>query len=119
MKLSDFKDEAALDLLAEIIDPAAEIFSDTKIANILRNNGAPAEAVKIAIRNHKKSVIQIMAAMEGVPFEEYHCNVFSLPIKLLEILNDKELVEFFTSQGQIMEEKSSGSATVNTKVKEK
>lgn len=119
MKLSDFKDEAALDLLAEIIDPAAEIFSDTKIANILRKNGAPAEAVKIAIKNHKKSVIQIMAAMEGVPFEEYHCNVFSLPIKLLEILNDKELVEFFTSQGQIMEEKSSGSATENTKVKGK
>lgn len=118
MKLSDYKDEEALDLLVELIEPAAEIFSDKEIAELIRNNGKPMQAVKLAIKNHKKSVIQILAALEGVPVEEYHCNIFTLPIALLNLLNDKDLMSFFLSQGQTMVENSSGSATENIAEKE-
>ena len=118
MKLSDYKDEAALDLLAELIEPASEILSDKRIAIILKNNEAPMKAVKIAIKYHKKSVIAILAAMDGVDVSKYHCNVLTLPMKLLDILNDKELMDFFSSQGQMADESTSGFVTVNTVEKE-
>ena len=47
MKISDYKDEEALDLLVELIDPAAEIFSDKQIANVLQNNQPAIKAVKL------------------------------------------------------------------------
>lgn len=118
MRLSDYKDEEALDLLVELIEPAAEIFSDKEIAELMRNNGTPTSAVKLAIKNHKKSVIQILATLEGVPVEQYHCNIFTLPIALLDILNDKDLMNFFSSQGQTTVVNSSGSATENIVEKE-
>lgn len=118
MKLSDYKDEEALDLLADIIEPASEIFGDKRIAVILKNNEAPMKAIKIAIKDHKKSVIAIMAAIEGVDVKDYHCNVFTLPMRLLDILNDEDLMSFFSSQGLTEEASSSGSATENTEEKE-
>lgn len=114
MKLSDFRDEQALDLLAEIIEPAAEIMADKKISDILRS-GKPIDAVKIMIKEHKQSVIAILAAMDNVPISEYHCNVFTLPARLIEVLNDKELMSFFTSQNQTISEVVSGSVTENIK----
>ena len=118
MKISDYKDEEALDLLVELIDPAAEIFSDKQIAYLLRNNEPAIKVVKLAIKNHKQSVIQILAALEGVDVKDYHCNVFSLPIALLDLMNDKELMDFFALQGQMEEASGSGSVTENTEVKE-
>ena len=118
MRLSDYKDEEALDLLVELIEPAAEIFSDKEIAELVRSNGAPMSAVKLAIKKHKKSVIQILATLEGVPVEQYHCNIFTLPIALLDILNDKDLMDFFSLQGQMTGANFSGSATENIVEKE-
>ena len=118
MKLSDYKDYEALDLLVELIDPAAEIFSDVEIANILRNNQPAIKAVKIAIKNHKHAVIQILATLDGVDVKDYHCNVLTLPMALLNILNDNELMNFFASQGQNGDAMNSGSATESTEANE-
>lgn len=103
MKLSDYKNEEALDILADIIEPASEIFSDKKIVDLLRKDEAPMKAIKIAIKDHKKSVMEILAILDGVKPDEYECNVFTLPMKVLEVLNDEELLKFFTLQGQMME----------------
>lgn len=108
MKISDFKNEEALDILADIIEPAAEIFKDKDLVEMITSGSVKMELVKHIIKNHKKSIIEIMAVLEGIPVDEYQCNVFTLPIKLLEILNDDELIKFFTSQGQM--KSSSGSA---------
>lgn len=118
MKLSEFKGEDALDLLADIIEPAAEILSDKEIAEIYRSGGKKTALVKVAIKNHKKEVIEILAAMDGVPAEEYSCNVLTLPMKLLEILNDKELIQFFTSAVQTGGATSSTSPTETTEANE-
>lgn len=119
MRLSDFENEEALDVLADIIEPAAEIFQDQKIVKVFRNNGKPIEAIRIMLKDHKKSVIEILAALDGVPVNEYHCNVLTLPVKLLEILNDKELTSFFTLQAASTGQSSSGVPMGNTKAKEK
>ena len=112
MKLSEYQGEAALDLLADLIEPAGEIMSDKEIGEVFKKNRF--KAIGLAIKNHKKAVIQIMATMDGVPVDEYKCNVFSLPVKILEILNDPEMIQLFQYQGQTGDANSSGSASENT-----
>ena len=112
MKLSEYQGEEALDLLADLIEPAGEIMSDKEIGEVFKKNRF--KAIGMAIKNHKKAVMQIMAAMDGVPVDEYKFNVFTLPLKILEILNDPGLVQFFTCQGQTGDAKSSGSVSENT-----
>ena len=112
MKLSEYQGEAALDILADLIEPAGEIMSDKEIGEVFKKNRF--KAIGLAIKKHKKAVIQIMATIDGVPVEEYKCNVFTLPVKILELLNDSELIRLFTYQGQTGDAKSSGSASENT-----
>ena len=112
MKLSEYQGEAALDILADLIEPAGEIMSDKEIGEVFKKNRF--KAIGLAIKNHKKAVMQIMATMDGVPVDEYKCNVFTLPAKILELLNDSELIRLFTYQGQTGDANSSGSVSENT-----
>lgn len=111
MKLSEYQGEAALDILADLIEPAGEIMTDKEIGDVFKKNRFM--AIGLAIKNHKKAVMQIMATMDGVPVEEYKCNVFTLPVKILEMLNDPDIVQLFTYQGQTGDANSSGSASAN------
>ena len=112
MKLSEYQGEAALDILADLIEPAGEIMTDKEIGEVFKKNRF--RAIGLAIKNHKKAVMQIMATIDGVPVEEYKCNVFTLPAKILELLNDPDIVRLFTYQGQTGGANSSGSASENT-----
>ena len=111
MKLSEYQGEAALDILADLIEPAGEIMSDKEIGEVFKKNRF--SAIGLAIKNHKKAVMQIMATIDGVPVDEYKCNVFTLPVKVLELLNDPDLIRLFTYQGQTGDANSSGSASEN------
>ena len=111
--LSSYKDEEALDVLADLLEPVMEIMSDKEVADSIRSKNK-AKGIKLAIKNHKASTMEVMAILEGVPVEEYHCNLLTLPLMLLKVLNDPELVSFFSSQAEIVSEMSSGSAMGNT-----
>lgn len=112
-KLSEYHDEEALDLLADIIDPVTEILADKEVINtFIKKNKL--QGIGLAIKKHKKAIMQCLAVLEGVPVKEYHCNIVTLPKTILEIINDKELMAFFKSQSQQMEEESSGSVTANS-----
>ena len=113
-KISDFKNEEALDLLVRIIDPAVALMSDKEAVQKLYQKGQQLEGVKDLIKNHKKEVIELLAAIEDVPADEYEFNALMVPIRLLEILNDKELVAFFTAQQNLSSNGSSGDHTANT-----
>lgn len=111
MKLSEIKGEQALDVLVELIDPAAEIFGDKEVATAWKS-GVRINAVKVMITNHKKAVIRILAILDGENPETYEVNVLTLPVKLLEILNDPELASLFTSAERTVGATSSASASV-------
>lgn len=96
MKLSEYKGEKALDLLADIIEPVAEIASDVEVRNAAEKKDK-LKVVKLILKSHKKSIMEIMAAIDETPVNEYQVNILTLPVKLLEILNDKDLWGFFTS----------------------
>ena len=117
LKLSELKGEAALDVLADIIEPAADIMADKEIAELYRAGNAP-KAISKAIKDHKRAIITILAVLDGEDPETYEPPIMMLPIKLLEILNDPGVQQVFSSQGQNEEKESSGSATGSTTEKE-
>lgn len=95
-KLSDYKDGEALDLLADIIEPASAIFSDKEVLEAFKSNNKFA-AVKVIIKSHKNELIEVLARLDGKEVSEYHCNVFTIPIVALQVLQDQELIDFFLS----------------------
>ena len=122
MKLSEYRGEDALEVLAELLEPAVEILADADIAAAWRDKNPnktrgqkQLKAVSIAIKKHKEAVIAILAALDHETPDEYRekINVVTLPKKLLEVLNDKDLRNFFTSQEQTKGEPS-GSASAST-----
>lgn len=119
MKLSEIKGEEALDVLADLIEPVAMMMTDDEIQKIYQSQ-PKLNLVKYIIKNHKSELIEIMAILERKDPKEYakEVTILSLPKKLLELLNDEDLVSVFQSQVQSMGETSSGLAMVNTEVEE-
>ena len=111
MKLSDIRGEEAIEALADLIDPLTEILGDNEVGLALRNKNN-LFAVKHALKNHKKAVITMLAILDGEDPNTYSPSILTLPVKLLEVFNDKELGILFQSQGQM--KTSSGSAMGNT-----
>lgn len=106
--------EEELDLLADLLEPAAEILGDKAVGDVFRTGGKPIVAVKYAIKNHKDAVIEILARIDGVPVKDYKVSAITLPVKLLSLLNRPELKDLFTSAEQMSDAAPSGSATENT-----
>ena len=115
MKISDFQNEDALDLLANIIEPATEIMTDKEVVRIARTKPL-IFAVQAILKNHKKSAVEIVAAMHGEDPAKVKFNALTLARDILEIMNDPEMQAVFTSASQTTESTSSGSATENTEV---
>lgn len=109
MKLSDYKGEDALEILADLIEPAAEIFGDKDFSRLYKTSRI--EAVKYALKNKAKAVITVLAVLEREDPATYQPGLLTIPARLLEILNDPELVSLFTSQAQNVEKTSAGPAT--------
>ena len=102
MKLKEIKNEKAIELLADMFDPIMEIASDEKVVSAARSDNKIL-MVKVILKEHSNAVFQLMAMSDGVPVEEYECNVVTLPAKLVELFNQPEFEFLFQSQGQKME----------------
>jgi len=113
MKLTEYKNEDALELIADILEPTSKLFSDEKLTKLIKN-GTKIDAIKYALKKHKSSIIEILARLDGVEPKKYEGNIVTITQNLLEIANDEELLSFFISQGQTTEKTSSGSVIANT-----
>ena len=123
-KLSEIKNEDALDVIAELLDPIAELSKDKEIMkpNIdeqgKKVRKSKLEIAQIAIKRHKGAVMKILATLDGEPLETYSVNLIQLPLKIYELLNDEDMVAFFQSQGLNLSDAFSGSVTESTEVTE-
>lgn len=117
--LADVKGDAALDLVADLIDPVTEIMSDPVVAAAYRGTekepGSKAKAIKVAIKTHKKAVTTILALMDEEDPKTYEPSAMVIPVRLLQILNDPDMNSLFTSADQSSEENTSGSVSENSK----
>ena len=92
--LAEIKDNEALDLLADMLEPMITISSDPELKKMKGEDRL--KIVQYIIRNHKEPIMQILAMLDGVPVEEYHCSVLTLPATLLELFNHPEVSKLFT-----------------------
>ena len=118
MKLSEIKGEHALDVLADIIDPVVEITGDEKVSKAIKAGKPKLLIAKLIMKGHKKSIITILALLNGEDPKTYEPSLIELPKMILELLSDEELVKLFQSQGQMMDSAYFGSATENSKTEE-
>lgn len=100
MKLSDYKGEAALDLLADLMEPMVEIIGDDTFKDMVRGGEDRLKIAKHLLKKHKKPILTVMALIEGENPDNYEPNVLSIPLKLIELINDPDIVALFTVQGQ-------------------
>lgn len=117
-KLSQVKGEEALDLIADIIVPLSDIFSDP-ILEKMRNDGTTVgRLAKAMIKGHKDSVFEILAILEGVKPEEYNPTLPEIIKGVTSFMSDPLFNPLFQSQGRNQESASSGSVMVNTEATE-
>lgn len=118
MKLTDFENEEALELLGNVIEPVSRIMTNKEFVGAVRSKKR-IDAVKIALKEHKKDVIELLAALNGQKIEDYHANLIVMTKQLLELLNDEELIKVFHSQDQMISSVAFGPVTETTQGEEK
>lgn len=96
MKLSEIKGEKALDALADLIDPLSAICLDEVIQKSVKSGEPKLLLAKKILKGHKKEVIKILAILDGADPETYEVDLLTLPAKLIQIINDPEVVSLFS-----------------------
>lgn len=129
MKLSDIKGERTLDVIAEIIEPIANIAADKTAAALFQRQRCPEgktpkefmlERVKKAapalIKGHRADIVRLLSALEGVTPEEYanSLNLFKLTSDVIDLMTDHEFLSLFSSAETETDAAASGSASENT-----
>lgn len=117
-KISDYKNDSAIDLYAEILEPMGEILQDKEVSQALKDKKSTMQIVGIIFRKHKESVKKIVLSVDDTEIDGK--NIFSrFTTIFVDVLNDKDFVDFFKQAEQAMtDSESSGFATENTEVKE-
>ena len=112
MKISEIKGQAAIDALADLLDPMSIILTDKKVIEALRTQNR-LKAMQVMLKSHPKEVVEMLAILEGEDPNTYEPSLAVLPLKLLQFFNDPEIKELFFSQEQTKDETSSSPVTEN------
>lgn len=113
MKLTDFKGNEAVEVLADVMEPVSVIVSDKEFQTLIKTKGTPImKVVSYILKNFSNEVLDMYEPLTKEKREE------ATPTKLIQLIldisNDPELSSLFTSQGQQEALTPSGSATENT-----
>ena len=122
MRLSDIKGDRTLEVIAEIIDPIANIAEDEAASAMFKREKLPEgmtakkflmkrvrKSLPVLLKGHKADIIAILSAIEGVSAEEYAgaLNLVKLVKDCTDLLTDEAFMELFISA---QSENNSGSA---------
>lgn len=112
MKLSDIKGERTLEVIADIIDPIANIAEDEAAAALFKREKLPEgmtekqfllararKAVPALLKGRRKDVIAILSAIAGVDPEEYTAslNLVKLVKDFIDLMTDEAFGQLFIS----------------------
>lgn len=130
MRLSDIQGDRVFDVIADIIDPIANIAADDAASALFKREKLPEgvtakefmtqrarKALPALLKGHKGDIIAILASIEGVSAESYKgsLNLVKLMRDAAELLADDAFTALFLSA---QSGKSSGSAQENTEGKD-
>jgi len=123
MKLSELKGERAVEVIADLIEPIANIASDQKNLQLFKNKQKEGESLQeLGIREvkeklpkllktHKQDVLAIICTINDVEPEDL--NMFDIIDYTVELANDKELRNLFLSVNGKKEAKQPTESSVN------
>jgi hypothetical protein len=112
-KLSDYKDNEAIELWGELLDPMSRILGDPNVAGAIRR-GKPALIIASEImKTHKDEAKEIMLRIDPTPIDGINF-VTRLTSIVMDFINNESLKDFFRSAGQEKTDAESiGSVTDN------
>ena len=131
MKLSEVKGDRTLDVIADVIDPIANIAQDKDVAAMFKREAVPEgmeaheffaarmrAGMPALLKGHKSDIIAILAAIEGVAPEQYAAslNLAKLFTDVMELLTDEAFVNFLSSSETEKGADAPGSALANSEV---
>lgn len=112
MKLSDIKGDRVLDVIADIIDPIANMVQDEDVAAMFKREAVPdgmeardffakrmRKGLPVLLKSHKADIIAIMAAIEGVTPGQYAASLDfpKLFTDVMELVTDDAFLNFLSS----------------------
>ncbi len=110
MRLSDFRDEQALEVIAKLLEPVGAIAANER--NAAARSGGVFGFASALLQNNPREVLAIFAILNGEEPEAYHCSAAGLLYDLIELLGDPELLALFGLRSRTAA--SSGSVSENT-----
>lgn len=131
MKLSDIKGDRVLDVIADIIDPIANMVQDKDVAAMFKREAVPdgmeardffakrmRKGLPVLLKSHKADIIAVMAAIEGVTPEQYAVSLDfpKLFTDVMELVTDDAFLDFLSSSETGKGADASGSASANFEV---
>lgn len=112
MKLSEVKGDRVLDVIADAIDPIANIAQDKDVAAMFKREAVPEgmgardffaarmrAGMPALLKGHKSDIIAILATIEGVTPEQYAAslNLAKLFTDVMELVTDDAFLNFLSS----------------------
>lgn len=94
-KLSEFKGEKALDVIADLIEPCSVIFTDQEIVDGWDDRKARIKLAKKILTKYKKECIDMLCVLNECTPDEFDLNAIQILQQIVEIFNDEELTAFF------------------------
>lgn len=131
MKFSDIKGDRVLDVIADIIDPIANMVQDKDVAAMFKREAVPegmdardffakrmCKGLPVLLKSHKADIIAILAAIEGVAPEQYAAslNLAKLFTDVMELLTDDAFLSFLSSSETGKGADAPGSASASFEV---
>ena len=111
MRLSDYKNEAAIELFADMMEPAGKILSDDEVKEAFSAQPVDkAGIIQLLMKKHSSEVVDILRLIDGGDPKTYTISFLEIPLKLMELINDPEVLMLFMPQGQNAGSDASGSA---------
>ena len=98
MKLSDFKDEQGVEVVAKLMIPICKIVANP--ANKEAKGKTKLEFASAMLQNSPCEVKEMLAILNCVEPEDYHCNGSTVIAGLFDLLSDPELMQLFGLQGK-------------------
>ena len=130
MRLSDIKGDRVFDVIADIVDPIANIASDETASALFKREKLPEgmtakafllerarKAIPALLKGHKSDIITVLATIEGISADDYRASLTLAKLiqDTAKLLIDEDFGELFISA---QSGTSSGSAQENTEDKE-
>lgn len=104
MGLSDIKGERVLEVIADLVEPLANIAGDERVFALFDQSGddLPTKAKKalpVLLKEHKDDLIAVLSTVKGVSAKEYaESMTFSSVLgDVYAIITDEELLSFLSS----------------------